>query len=987
LTIVLDGVKLRARPAGERNVLGLLVLAEGAPVTLDALIDALWAGKQPVTAVAIVQTYVSRLRSALGRLTADSRERLSHDGAGYRLTLAESEVDLGVFRRLLGEARAARRSGNDEHACEAFDRLLNLWRGEPFVGVDAVRGYSAVVRIVQERDAAVLEYAKAANSAGWHARVLTQLRELAGREPLDESAHAQLMITLAAIGRQGEALSLYEELRMRLDEQLGVYPGPLLQDAHARILRQEIPLAPPGQDAQAILSPVGPNATAGYWAGITARPPVCQLPPSATDFIGRVRESRMLAAALGPGDGAAGVPIAVISGTPGVGKTALALHVAHSIRDEFPDGQFYVQMAGNSRSPREPGDALGELLRALGVDGSAVPDSLGERAGLFRSLIAGKKILVTVDDAVAADQVRPLLPGTAGSAVVVTARSRLGALAGARLLHLDPLPEEDAAEMLRRIVGRERVAADPAATGMLISACGRLPLALRIAAAKLAMRPSWPVAVVTKAVADERRRLDELAVDDLAVRASISPSYEALDPRERRAFRCLGLLEATEFAGWVIAALIGEPDASDAAGALVDRSLLMSVGADGTGEPRYRLHDLLRVYAVERLEDEPEESAAATLTRALTQWLELAAVADHCLPRVPGILRPGSGKPSGLPEALIRCATADPIAWFNAERLNLAAATRQACAIGQYELAVRLAAHQATFQFFQARLDDAEQLWPLVRSAAEAAGDEAAAARAALLFAPTLAERGKNAEAIGLLDWCLPAFAARGDEHALAVALHCRAYCAEQQNLLHDAAHYAMRSLDIARRIGDGHAEMYSLHVLGIATVRLGDADSGVRMCEESLAVARQMQEPYAEFEALQVLAYACSLAGKHAATIDLCQQGLELVDELGYLPGEGYMLGPLGDAYFSLERYDEALKALSRAHTIFESRGLVRNAAIALFKIGLTEQALGRHDQAMSKLEASLPVFRMLQLSSYEDKAHAALKKCDPGAGEMSGD
>lgn len=977
LKIVRDGVELRARPTGERTVLGLLVLAESAPVSLDSLAETLWGDKAPMRAASVVHTYVSRLRNVLGRWTPNGGERLRRDGAGYRLELAESEVDLALFRRLLREARAARASGSTGHACEAYDQSLSLWYAEPLEDIAALRQHPAVNYLVQERSAAILEYAEAASIAGWHARVLPHLRALVSREPLDESAHAQLMIALASKGRQGEALSVYEGLRLRLDEQLGVYPGPALQDAHARILRQEVPPAADPDALDSDSSPsVSPDALVKDWTDISARLPICQLPPSVTDFTGRIAESRKLAAVLEPADESAGVPIAVISGPPGVGKTALALHVAHTIRRSFPDGQLHIQMAGNSQSPRDPGDALGELLRALGVDGSSLPDSAGERSGLFRSLIAGRRVLVSIDDAAAAEQVRQLLPGTAEAAVIVTSRSRLGALEGARLLHLDPLPQEDAAEMLRQIVGRERMAADPAATDMLISLCGRLPLALRIVAAKLTTRPSWPVGRVTKAVADERYRLDELAVEDLAVRASISTSYETLDQPEQRAFRRLGLLEATEFAGWVIDALVGEPNASEVADTLVDKSLLTPIDADGMGEPRYQLHDLLRDYAAERLGDEPEDERSEALTRALTAWLEHAALADQRLPRVPAILRSDPSEPNGFPEALLRHAMRNPLAWFNTERLNLVAATRQACANGMYHLAGMLAAHQATFQFFQARLDDAEQLWRLVISAAEVAGDATAVANAELHFAPMLAERGKNAEAMGLLSRCLPVLTALGDEQTLAVALHCSAYCAEQQNLLDDARAYAVRGLEIARRIGDPYTEMSNLRILGVATTRLGDPDSGIPMCGEALALARQMQASYAEFETLQSLAYVCSLAYKHANTIDLCQQGIEMARKLEYPAGEAYMLGPMGDAYFALGRYEEAFKAFSLAQGIFQARGLVRANAICLLKLASTDQAVGRNEQAITKLKTSLPIFRELQLSSYEQRALSALRQ-----------
>lgn len=984
LSIQRGGVALRARPAGERTVLGLLVLAQGAPVSLSELVETLWGTEPPMSSAATVQTYISRLRKALGRSLADGRDRLSRDGSGYRLELAEPEVDLALFRRLLGEARVARGASDTTRACAAYDESLSLWYGEPFGGIDALREHPAVIHLMQERTAAILEYAEVASGKGRHGEVLPYLRTLVNREPLDESAHAHLMIALAGTGRQGEAISLYEALRLRLDQQLGVYPGLAVQDAHGRVLRQQIqPLAaePAGGGSRAVSA----DAPAEQRAGVVVRIPVCQLPPSLTDFTGRTTESRTMTSVLTSDSGSVGMPIVVVSGPPGVGKTALSLHVAHTLRGLFPDGQLYIHMAGNSPSPRDPADALNELLRGLGVAGSSIPDSLDERIGLFRSATAGKKVLMTVDDVAAADQVRPLLPGTAGAAVIVTARARLGALAGAHHQHLEPLQPREATEMLSRIVGGERVAAESAASQMLISACGNLPLALRIVAAKLATRPSWPVIVVARAISEARNRLDELVIGDLAVRASITSSYEALEATERCTFRRLGLLETTDVAQWAVAALLGTGDAAEAVEALVDKSLLMPTGTDNTGEPRYGLHDLLRDYAVERLEDESAGDRAAALTRALKAWAELAASADHRLPRVPAIARPSLTGSGCLPAELVRRVTADPVGWFNAERLNLASATRQACELGQYVLAGRLAAHQATFQFFQARLDDAERLWRIVIAAAEAAGDDVAAARADLQFAPILAERGKNDEAIRILGRCLSVFESLDDEQALGVAMHCRAYCAEEQNQLYDAVDYAQRGLDIARRIGDDIIVMTTQRIMGITTTRLGDLDRGIHMCEEALTLARRVQEPYAEFEALQSLAQACSIARRYDSTIDLCRQGLEKLSDIGYPAGEGYMLGPLGDAYFAVGRYREAWQAFSKAQQIFQSGGLVRTNAISLLKLAITEQEMDWHRQAISRLEAALPIFRELRLLDYEEKVLAALKRSREavGAGE----
>jgi hypothetical protein len=336
--------------------------------------------------------------------------------------------------------------------------------------------------------------------------------------------------------------------------------------------------------------------------------PVCQLPPVVADFTGREEEGARLSQVLKQAQDTMVVPVAVVSGAPGVGKTTLALRVGHSLRSVFPDGQLYCQLAGASHRRRDPGEALGELLRALGVHGSAIPEATSERASLFRSQLADRRVLVVADDAASAAQVQPLLPGTAGSAVVVTSRARLAGLPGATTVELDPFTPVEAVRLLSRIVGSQRVEAEQEAARELASACGMMPLAVRIAGAKLAARPSWPLSVLCRKLSGERRRLDELEIEDLSVRASFALSYHGLSEQAKRLFRLMGLLGPRDFAEWVFAALLGEPDVSTVVNELADKSLLTPVGIDATGQARYRLHDLLREYACERLADEAPRS-------------------------------------------------------------------------------------------------------------------------------------------------------------------------------------------------------------------------------------------------------------------------------------------------------------------------------------------------------------------------------------------
>jgi tetratricopeptide (TPR) repeat protein len=611
----------------------------------------------------------------------------------------------------------------------------------------------------------------------------------------------------------------------------------------------------------------------------------------------------------------------VISGPPGAGKTALGLHVAHSLRHVFPDGQLFAPLAGASARPREPDEVLGELLRALGVGPAAIPATQEQRAALFRSRLAGRAVLVVADDAASVGQVRPLLPGTAGCAVMVTSRDRLAGLCGAGSFPLDPLGHDEAVEMLGRIVGTGRVAAEPEAADGLVAACGRLPLAVRIVAAKLVARPWWPVAKVAALVADERRRLDEPAVGDLAVRASVAPSYEALDERARRAFRLLGLLGPHDFAGWVVAALLGEPDADDVVDALVDKSLLTPAGVDGTGEPRYRLHDLLRDYAVERIAaDEPDHDREAAHDRLLNGFTDLA---DRGLPRL--ALFPAQAHRTEraiVPEHVASRLTADPLAWFTAERLNLLTAVSQACARQRRYLAAQLASYQSTFQYFHNRADDAHQMWRAIVSVARRTEDTGLCARSEFGLACASAFRGRHADSLERLDRCVPVLEQFSDPATLAAALYWRSFSADAQELHDMAQQDAERCLRLARELGDRSTEVMALRMLGLAVTKLGDPETGIPLCEQALAIAQEMREPAYEHLALNAIAYAAVRAGRHDLAARYCREGVEVQQISGLVTGKAYFLGLLSDARYGQGRCQDAIDALSQAAGLRAARG-----------------------------------------------------------------
>jgi tetratricopeptide (TPR) repeat protein/transcriptional regulator with XRE-family HTH domain len=712
----------------------------------------------------------------------------------------------------------------------------------------------------------------------------------------------------------------------------------------------------------------------------TAAPPVCQLPPAVADFTGRRPQIAYLTDVLTGHEGnRVGVPIGVISGLPGAGKTALALQVAHTLRSEFPDGQLWVPLEGASGHPRDSGEALGELLRVLGVPGTAIPASVHERASLFRSRLAGRRILVLADDAAAAAQVKPLLPGTGQCAVLITSRSELAVPPGSRLVALEPLTRAEAVELLTRVVGEQRISAEPAAAAELSAACGQLPLAVRIAGARLAARTSWQLSAFTRKITEARHRLDELQLGDLSVRASLTQSYDTLDDTARRAFRLLALVDSAEFTEWQVSALLGTPGAADAVNRLADSSLLTATGIDPAGQPRYRCHDLLRDYAVERLADEPVIQQVAALSRVTGGWLQLAARADAGLPREPYFPKPGP-PPSGgiLPESLAGSITAEPMAWFTTERLSLLAVVDRCCADGRYRAATQLASFMASFQHLQGRLDDAERTWRVITAAAQEACDPAATGHARLRLAVAVCCQGRHAEAGPIVDQCVTVFGELADKRGLGAALYWRAVCKFNLESHADARTSAERAIRIAQDVGDCPLESLALRLLALTQSSLpGQEHQGVASAERALALARQLGEPLFEQEILHSVAHVYNRAERHEDSLRLCQEGLDLARRLPAQVAMADWLGLTGDAYYGLGRYRESIEALRSALPVFRDRFMRRHHGLCLLKLGYAYQAMGDYHAAIDHLEESLNIFGQLQLSRYAERARDTLNAC----------
>lgn len=588
-----DGTELDLGTPLQRSILAMLLLREGRAVTPAEMIDAIWGEDAPPRALGALRTYVSRLRSVLepGRSPRTRPELLTSVGRGYALRLNDSTLDLVLFDRGVQEAETARRAGDVGGAAESLRASLALWAGEPLAGAVGPYAEHQRDRLV-ERRMSVLEVLMDLDlELGRHADVVSELIALTADHPLRERLRAQLMLAYYRCGRKAEALTAFADTRTALIEELGIDPGSDLTALHQRILIDDPSLAPASVTHPVRPAPAAPEPAAKAEStelnqpgqheqhgthNAPELPRPAQLPAAVNDFTGRRQIVARLRTLLSAESGSEGVPVAAISGIGGVGKTTLAVHVAHAMQDLFPDGQLYADLRGYGEEPTDPESVLAAFLRGLGLPADVIPDGLAERSALFRSLLAERQMLVLLDNARDAAQVRHLLPGSPGCAAIVTSRGKLADLAAARLIDLDVMEPDEALALFGTVAGTERVAAERAAAMDVVAACGFLPLAVRIVAARLAARPSWTVASLVPRLADERRRLDEMRVGNLAVEATFALGYGQLSPAQARAFRLLSLPGGPAISiGAASAVLALSPmDTEDILESLVDASLL-----------------------------------------------------------------------------------------------------------------------------------------------------------------------------------------------------------------------------------------------------------------------------------------------------------------------------------------------------------------------------------------------------------------------------
>jgi DNA-binding SARP family transcriptional activator/transcriptional regulator with XRE-family HTH domain len=829
-----DETPLPLGPPARRAVLGLLLMDPGVLVRRDAIVDVLWGDSPPRTAAGLVQAHVSRIRKLLSphRRFGDNDVAIGSVGGSYRLTVPGQEVDLLVFRDLAARAAAAWADGDQLTAVERYEHAVGLWRGEPFADVDVLCGHPGITALRQELIGVLLRYAEVACAMGQHNQVLPRLQALANSEPLNEPAHARLMIALAGSGQQASALSVYEDVRSRLDRELGIYPGDELTEAYVRVLRQEIFA---GSRGRPYVHPPALPAT----VHVVPR----QLPAGPRSFIGRASELAALSALMERHlRRANGVAIAALTGMAGIGKTALAVYWAHQVANRFPDGQLFVNLCGSgpSGTPVMPTDAVRGFLIALGVPSARIPPDTEGQAALYRSLLAGRRMLIVLDNAQDAEQVRPLLPGSPGCLVLVTSRNRLTGLAaaeGAYLTTLGVLTEAESRDLLAANLDAGRAMAEPATISELIALCGRLPLALCDVAARAVARPV-PLAALSAEMGDARRRLDALETGEpvTSVRMVFSWSRTRLGNPAAHMFRLLGIHPGPDITVPAAASLVGlsPGEAQLAIAELCDEHLLTEYVLG-----RYTCHDLLRSYAVEEASiRESEVDRRGAIHRMLDHYLHAATVAS-------GFFYPGRPEMTWFPSrpgvTLERIrGPGEASEWFENEQDVLLGVIRQAAEGGYAPYAWRL---PWTVGWHLG----GEACWQRLAAAQEAA--LTVAARLNDLAGLVMARQhlgwlrfllGDIVSAGHHLDEAIELAQRFGDSRLHALAGLSRAHVLQAQDRMLEAMVQARQALRLYRDVGDARGEASALYTIGWSLVLFGDYQQAVKFSSRALVAHRQ---------------------------------------------------------------------------------------------------------------------------------------------------
>jgi DNA-binding SARP family transcriptional activator/tetratricopeptide (TPR) repeat protein len=938
LEVRIDGRVVDLGWPKQRALLAALLLMPNRAVPIADLVEAVWGDNPPASAVNGLHKYVSTLRRLIGP------DRLITRQPGYLLAVGTDELDLLQFEALAAEQR--------------WPEALALWRGEPCEDVELGDSWRAQLQALREsREAVRGHLIDARLAAGEYEPVIPELRALVLAEPLCEQHWVRLMRALHRSGRTAEALAAFAQARTVLADELGTDPGAELQTLHAALLV--------GDDEPPQVRP--------HWVV------QCQLPLDISDFVGRTEHIEDVTAFF-QADGDA-MPIGVVSGPPGIGKTSLAVRIAHRLRERFPDGQLYVHLGGASPSPRDSATAVADLLRELGVDSRTLPETLEARAAILRARVADRRVLLVLDDARDTAHVMPLLPGTASCGVLITSRTQLTDLPGARHLTLDPLFEDEAVELLSRIAGVGRVTGEPEHAVEVVTACGRLPLAVRIAGARLAARSSATVGEFAARLRDEHRRLDELTIGDLAVRSSLELSYRSLTEPAKNAFRRLGSIAFQHFAPWAVAALAGTADTESVLEQLLAANLLTEVRVKAGTGPRYRLHDLVAVYALELSAGEQPETTESALARLVDTALVFTDRAWRASPahvtELPATKLPSTTVPAATPDFDV-----EPRSWFDLERGLLCFLITYCSRRNGHLTALAFVDRLARMWTQYGGLDDCERVCADVEAAADAAGDGRSAARAALHRAQIAHVRGDIAKATGRYIDCIDRFRRLDAVDELAHTLNLLASCRTEQGLLAEALELATRARDLASSSGNKRVEVEAMRYAARAHSLAGRHETALALLCGAAPLLDQVAEPSYRICMLHELAFAEMRGGRYERASAACEKALLLHDSK-----DRVSLAWLLYAKAAIEReqghFEESARLARRIRAIFTTTFNRLGEAAAVASLAETYLCSGRIDDAIDLAAEALRLLEGVGANRQANRLRSALADAarnDPG-------
>ncbi|MEV0622118.1 BTAD domain-containing putative transcriptional regulator [Nonomuraea sp. NPDC050404] len=940
----------------QRIALATLLLHANEVVPAATLIERVWE-RPPPQAKKTLQGYIARLRRLLGDDTIGTRP------PGYLIEVAPEQLDLLRFAELRDAARA---EGTDpETASRLLGQALSLWRGPVLADVPPASPLRGEIAVLEEWRLQALEWRISADlELGRYVQLVPELQELTARHPLRENFWGHLVAALHGSGRRAEALSSYAKVRSLLVEELGMEPSAALQTLQRAILNEDAP----------------PVATGGPT-------PPRSLPRDIPDLVGRAEELETIAATLTgmpeawPTGGYAS-PVVMLPGQGGIGKTTMAVRVAHECGRAFPDGQIYVDLRG-TRDPVEPGAALATILTSLGIEGSGIPDGLDARVAFYRSVLSERRVLLLLDDAATEAQVRPLLPTWPTCGVIVTSRKALRGLEGVRHVQLDVLSHKEAIALLSGIAGEDQITANSAAAAQVARLCGYLPLALRIAASRLVGRTHWTIDHLARRLTSERHRLDELAAGDLAVRASIELGYRDLQPAAQRAFRLLGTLNMQAVPLSIAAAALDVPphEAEHLLEEMTDRNML-NAGAGGTSIS-YSFHDLLRLYAAERsLAEDPPEVRLNVVRWACEAWAHAATRAQELLALPPVTVAwqvPSTRRSTGV-DHLIAEVESEPRHWLEDQHEAVVSACVQASELGLGELAHALAAAVAPFLDWQGYFD----LWHRVALASlsatqsaghrreiassllslgnlyegkgefieaknqmerahellKEAGDEVDTARAAVALALELGEGGDLAAHQRLCEQALPVLRAAGDELGQAAALHHLALAYLFQHHPLAAKPYAEQSLSLYLALGSPFGMTLARSTLLECEQHLGNVAEAKAHAKALLGVVMKQGVRRLEVFALHIVADMHLSLGDFAAAREAIGPALRIAQDTGWEQGLPRLLCSFGELCYGEGAVEDGTRFLKEALAIWNKNGsrVGRERVLA---------ALARHPEA----------------------------------------